>query len=124
MNHPQTKPPASAGETAAGWERRLRAQPELLPQVAQRLDIIELKHTDTATADQAETAGRAVVRHIGQVSLTGWAERRQQQVLTQARTQTPALEHHAQKNSLGTPPLVPSRCRWCCWALGGGIGTG
>ena len=62
----QSPKPATVGEPAAGWEQRLRAHPEVLPQIAVLLDSIELKHAATATADQAETGGRVAVQQLGQ----------------------------------------------------------
>ena len=72
----QSPKPATVGETAAGWEQRLRAHPEVLPQIAVLLDSIELKHAATATADQAETGGRVAVQQLGQNVLRAWAAQR------------------------------------------------
>ena len=105
----QSKPAASVGETAASIEARLRAHPELLPEVVALLNIVELKRADTATADQAEWRVRATLQQLGQKTLGAWATQRQAQVLTQSRAVDPALQRHAQKNSFGTPPMAPSR---------------
>ena len=107
MNH-STKPGA-VGETADGWEQRLRAHPELLPQIAALLDIIELKRTDSATADQAESGVRVAVQQLGQHALSAWAEQRQAQAVAQRQAADPAVQRHTKKNSLGTPPSAPSR---------------
>jgi hypothetical protein len=99
----------AVGETAAQWEQRLRQHPELLPQIVALLDIVELRRADTATADQAETGLRVALQQLGQQALGAWAQQRQQQVVHQRQAADPTIQHHAQKNSPGTPPLVPSR---------------
>jgi predicted negative regulator of RcsB-dependent stress response len=105
----QSKPLATIGETAASIEARLRAHPELLPDVVALLDIVELKRADTATADQAERGVRATLQQLGQKTLGAWAAQRQTQVVVQTQTADPAVQRHAQKNSSGTPPTAPSR---------------
>jgi hypothetical protein len=105
----QSSSGAAVGETAAQWEQRLRQHPELLPQIVALLDIVELRRTDTATADQAETVLRVALQQLGQQALGAWAHQRQQQVVSQRQASDPAVQHHAQKNSPGTPPSVPSR---------------
>ena len=105
----QSTKPATVGETAAGWEQRLGAHPELLPQVAALLDIIELKSADAATADQAETGVRAAVQQLGQNVLSAWAAQRQQQLVAQRQAAAVAVQHHNQKNSPGTRPSASSR---------------
>ena len=67
------------GENHAGAEavlQRLRAQPELLRQVAGLLDEVENRGGRLATADAAEDAVVARVRALGQAALVAWAERR------------------------------------------------
>jgi len=76
----QSKPVASVGETAANIEARLRAHPELLPDVVALLDIVELKRADTATADQAEGRVPATLQQLGQKTLGAWGTQRQAQV--------------------------------------------
>jgi adenylosuccinate lyase len=105
----QSEKPATVGETAASWEQRLRAHPELLPQIAALLDIIELKGVETATADQAETGVRAAVQQLGKNVLSAWAAQRQQQLVAQRQAAAAAVQHHTQKNSPGTPLSAPSR---------------
>lgn len=105
----QSKPSAAVGETAASIEQRLRAHPELLPDVVALLDIVELKRADTATADQAELGVRATLQQLGQKTLGAWATQRQAQVVAQSQVADPAVQHHTQKNSHGTPPTARSR---------------
>jgi predicted negative regulator of RcsB-dependent stress response len=105
----QSKPVATVGETAASIEQRLRAHPELLPDVVALLDIVELKRADTATADQAERGVRATLQQLGQKTLGAWAAQRQGQVVAQTQATDAAVQRHAQKNSRGTPPTAPSR---------------
>ena len=99
----QSPKPATVGETAAGWEQRLRAHPEVLPQIAVLLDSIELKHAATATADQAETGGRVAVQQLGQNVLRAWAAQRQ--------AATPAGQHHTKKAHLAHHPASAGRRR-------------
>jgi hypothetical protein len=105
----QSKPVAAVGETAANIEARLRAHPELLPDVVALLDIVELKQAGTATADQAEGRVRATLQQLGQKTLGAWAMQRQSQVVAQSQAADPAVQQHAQKNSSGKPPTAPSR---------------
>jgi hypothetical protein len=104
----QSTQSASVGETAASIERRLRAHPELLPDVVALLDIVELKRTDTATADQAERGVRATLQQLGQKTLGAWAAQQQTHVVAQAQASEPTVQRHTQKNSSGTPPTAPS----------------
>jgi len=106
--HP-SKPVASVGETAARIEARLRAHPELLPDVVALLDIVELKQADTATADQAEGRVRATLQQLGQKTLGAWAAQRQAQVVAQCQATDSSVQQHAQQNSAGRPPTAPSR---------------
>ena len=68
----QSPKPATVGETAAGWEQRLRAHPEVLPQIAVLLDSIELKHADTATAPRCAPPRKR----------SGWVARQQERLKT------------------------------------------
>jgi predicted negative regulator of RcsB-dependent stress response len=81
----------------------------LLPDVVALLDIVELKRADTATANQAERGVRATLQQLGQKTLGAWAAQRQAQVVAQSQAADPAVQHHTQKNSPGTPPTAPSR---------------
>jgi predicted negative regulator of RcsB-dependent stress response len=105
----QSKPVATVGETAASIEQRLRAHPELLPDVVALLDIVELKRAGTATADQAERGVRTTLQQLGQKTLGAWATQRQAQVVAQSQAADAAVQRHAQKNSSGTPPTAPSQ---------------
>jgi len=104
-----SKPVASVGETAASIEARLRAHPELLPDVVALLDIVELKQTQTATADQAEGRVRATLQQLGQKTLGAWATQRQAQVVARCQAADASVQRHTQKNSAGNPPTAPSR---------------
>ena len=104
----QSKSLAAVGATAASSEQRLRVPPALLPDVVALWAIVELKRTDTAPADQAERGVRATRPQLGQKTLGAWAPQRQAQVVAQSCSVDPAGQHHPQKNSLGTPPTVPS----------------
>lgn len=99
----------AVGETAAQWEQRLRQHPELLPQIVALLDIVELRQADTATAAQAETGLRVALQQLGQQALGSWAQQRQQQLVTDRQHADATVQQHAQKNSPGRPPSVPSR---------------
>ena len=105
----QSSSGVAVGETAAQWEQRLRQHPELLPQIVALLDIVELRRADTATADQAETGLRVALQQLGRQALGAWAQQRQNQVITQRQAAGSGVQHHAQKNSPGRPPSVPSR---------------
>lgn len=105
----QSKPVASVGETAASIEARLRAHPELLPDVVALLDIVELKRAGTATVDQAEEGVRATLQQLGQKTLGAWATQRQAQVVAHCQAADASVQQHAQKNSAGRPPTAPSR---------------
>ena len=105
----QSQQLAAVGETAASIEQRLRAHPELLPDVVALLDIVELKRADTATADQAERGVRATLQQLGQKTLGAWATQRQAQVVAHSQATDPAIQHHTKKNSPGTPPTARSR---------------
>lgn len=106
MNQP--KPVASVGETAASIEARLRAHPELLPDVVALLDIVELKQVPAATAAQAEQRVRATLQQLGQKTLGVWATQRQAQVVAYCQAADASVQRHTQKNSTGSPPTAPS----------------
>lgn len=66
---------------------RLREQPEMLAQVEALLEEVENRTGVLGTADQAEDAVVERMRSLGQAALTRWAQRRCEQLNTEAPPQ-------------------------------------
>lgn len=66
---------------------RLREHPEMVEQMEALLDEVENRTGTLGTADQAEDAVVERMRSLGQAALTGWAQRRCEQLNAEAPPQ-------------------------------------
>ena len=86
--------PAAAADLTA----RLERHPQLYRQVAALLDEVENRAGVLNTGDEAEEAFVARMREFGRQALSGWAERRHDEVQP---ARTPGLRQVGKKNSGG-----------------------
>ena len=89
-------------------EERLRQHPHLYARISQILDVVENSAGDVVKADEAERRLIEELRQLGQETLQGWAEQREEVVEKDAAAEG-VLQRKEKKDLPGTPASEPSR---------------
>jgi len=107
VNYPdaQNTTPIEPTAEEAKLLQKLRSNPIMAEKFSLIMERFEQEIVHGGDANEAEMMVIEELRTLGETMLGQWAEKAQTHAVDQAKAETPGLIHHAEKNSIGTPPL-------------------
>lgn len=88
--------------TANDLVNKLNDYPEVREKIEQLIEIMENEDGSTTLADTAEFRVIEQIRGMGRAAMQGWADRQNEKVSSEVKTEKPMFRKHVKKNSNGT----------------------